>query len=184
MDMMTRFKIILLFLIFLLLIGSYIFFVFVPHGQAKVHPGIQVEDSAGLSCWLPDCKSSLAPIVDLSWDSSRQQYVVNTDLMKQPAPTPTELSAKIAYFSAHPTGYIDNEGFWGYALSLVYTGNAASAEKYLDAVWPALTKIPPDDTQYDYSDTDESAFKKGVMLDLKESPYYQAILELNGGRIF
>jgi hypothetical protein len=104
--------------------------------------------------------------------------------MREQPPSQEELASTTKFFLEHPTSTINDEGLWGYALELIYSGNAASAKQYLNIVWPAIKNVPADDTMYDYSNLDLASFEKGVTFNLQRSPYYEALLNLNGGNIF
>jgi hypothetical protein len=118
------------------------------------------------------------------WSAKNHQYVMDESAMRKQSPSQEELSSTTKYFLEHPAGTINSEGLWGYALELIYSGNASSAKQYLNNVWPAIKHVPAGDTMYDYSNLDLATFEKGTMLSLQKSPYYEALLSLNGGNIF
>jgi hypothetical protein len=149
------------------------------------HDPKTVLDTTGLTCWIPGCgSSSEPPEVVLVWNTKNHQYVMDEYAMREQPPSQEELASTTKFFLEHPTSTINDEGLWGYALELIYSGNAASAKQYLNIVWPAIKNVPADDTMYDYSNLDLASFEKGVTFNLQRSPYYEALLNLNGGNIF
>jgi hypothetical protein len=150
---------------------------------------IQFGDGRTWDCWSSDCASTPFPNVVLSWDNINQVYKPNTRLMHKVAPTQSAIQKEASSFKGDnwcagtPNNPQNCTVPWGYALDLIYSGNAASAKSYIDLVWPLIDgSLKQDDTFANFSS--EADFKSQLLSRLQTSPYYTTILSLNGGKIF
>ena len=109
---------------------------------------IQTTDDA-FDYWHTGHAGSPLPQVWLRFDDQKRAYVFAPELMKNPPPTKTVLIThadfwkKISWDGSGgnpiplPAG-VSPQLFttpWGYAVELIYTGNAAAAREYIDLAW-------------------------------------------------
>jgi hypothetical protein len=140
------------------------------------------------------CTRGYGGTVIMSWDNTARTYVPNLSLMRQSPPTQDAIAERVRFYTkgSSPTSWcvtVQTEYGageecslpWSYALKLIYTGNAAIASKYIDQVWPAIASYTDSGIVHFTSEQD---FKNQFLANLKTSPYYGAILKLNGGKIF
>lgn len=151
---------------------------------------------ATFDCWHSSCAESRwsGGSIILSWDEKAQQYTPNLNLMREPSPSLAEITKQVNLFKntdwckqvTDQYGTGDECGVpWSYALGLIYSGNATSARKYLEAVWPLVSEKLINTGYYDFPTTATEKYLENELLSqLKQSPYYAAILTLNGGKIF
>lgn len=151
---------------------------------------------ATFDCWHSSCAESRwgGGSIILSWDEKAQQYSPNLSLMRKPSPSLTEITKQVNIFKSTnwcmqvntPEGAGDECNVpWSYALNLIYSGNATSARKYLEAVWPLVSERLINSGYYDFPATStEKYLENELSTQLKQSPYYDTILTLNGGKIF
>ena len=152
---------------------------------------IQMTDLMTWSCWQASCADSPSPTVILSWSHARQKYMPNLALMRKPPPSAAEITKQADFFKnanwcatePNPEGgtYDVCSIPWSYALDLVYSGNAAYVQTYLDQVWPIVSPalVVP---EYGFSSKDN--FESMLREQLQKSPYYESLLILNNGKLF
>ncbi len=128
--------------------------------------------------WNTDGVHSPWPEIALSFQGG--QYRLDSQIMRSNAPALSALKKEAAKWTADNWNYgacaPDTDVcsvWWGYVLDLIYSGNAKSAKTWLDLVWK------PNKTFYS-----EDYFINQLNEQLKQSPYYSAILTLNGGIVF
>ena len=144
------------------------------------------------SCWKSSCAESTwkGGTIILSWNKVTKTYTPNLDLMRKLAPSESTIAKQVNFYMTNtnwyatvqtPNGPTDEYSVpWSYALNLIYSGNGTVAVKYLDRVWPAIASSAEQSKNF----ISEEDFKNQFLANLKQSPYYDAILTLNGGKIF
>lgn len=141
------------------------------------------------NCWESACVSSPNTEVILSWDFAQQSYVMNSNLMRKSAPTQNTIKQMVDYFrndnwcGYNPDGTYRYCEPWDYALDLIYSGNAVSAKSYLNLVW-SVASSTMEQNSGNGNFSSEKDLENQLLSNLKSSPYYTAILSLNGGKIF
>jgi hypothetical protein len=147
-------------------------------------------DDTTFALWETSMSESVWPQVILSWNPKEQKYTLNQTLMRKPAPTQSDIQSQVDSFKKTngctkvQTEYGKGDECsapWEYALDLIYSGNATSAEQYLNLVWPYVLASCSSE---EYCSISASDFKDYLQEQLATSPYYSAILEMNGGKLF
>ncbi len=118
--------------------------------------------------WRTGSAESPAPQVILSYSDGA--YVLNKNLMRKLRPAQETFQAEARKVRSDPAWSRKEQppALWDYMLRLIYGGNGALAREFLDKAWPM--GIPGKEEFYqDFRGT------------LARSPYYQALLDLNGG---
>ena len=154
------------------------------------------EDTPGLTLlandwnyayWNTCFACSPAPIVYLSFNPERDEFVINTDKMKSTVPEQETLDEWVEeiqqYWEHRP------ELLWTYMLELIYTGNLDAAKELLDRAWPskAKMKIPfLDDSiiQHVFEKTEpyptsKDEFWHGLLEKISESQFAEEIFLMN-----
>ncbi len=140
--------------------------------------------------WNSSNAGSPRPEVTLSWSAAKQRFALNQALMHTAAPSEKELVANANIFKesedvsdwCRTASHIDGCVPWGYALQLIYSGNAASARQYMDLLWPIIGgKSEVGEIGIFASEAD---LESQLMERLQWSPYYEDLLSFNNGRIF
>jgi hypothetical protein len=149
----------------------------------------QFNDGKTWSCWQTGCAEAPAPQVILSWDGVKQAYAPNQKLMRRPAPSSNAIAEQASHFKDNPAYWetTQYDAAYGtttsavapqdYAVDLIYSGNAVSAQKYIDLVWPLIANQSG-------LGASKANFESQLLSQLQQSPYYEAVLSLNGGKIF
>lgn len=157
---------------------------------------VDVEFRDGVfNCWKTGCASSRSGTIILSWNKAEQTYTPNLDLMRKPPPSQNEIAKQVNFYKntewcvgvdSHDGG-ISCSVPWTYAVDLIYSGNATSAKKYLETVWPfvseRLVNVYSVNDEFP-ADATEKYLENEILLQLKQSTYYRDILTINGGKIF
>ena len=144
--------------------------------------------------WHTDHASSPYPTVYLSWDNAMQIYTLDLSLTRKPPPSESEINEQVNFYK-NTDWCVEIDGSygkgiycsmpWGYALDLIYSGNATSAKKYLEAVWPFVSDRLINDDYHEFPTYATAKYLENeILLELKQSPYYRDIFTLNGGKIF
>jgi hypothetical protein len=127
--------------------------------------------------WNADDVHSPWPQVILSYQDG--QFAPDLSFMHASVPALSTLTQKATPWTADEwsNGACPSEDTcsmpWGYALDLIYSGNAQSAKTYLDLAWKPSKAF-----------SSEQDFINQFTAQLKQSPYYSSILSLNGGNRF
>ena len=151
------------------------------------HLDVEIRETA-FNCWSSACAFSHSPNFILSWNSSQKNYIINTNLMHKNAPTQNTIQQKADFYKGDNWCISDSDGSetcsvpWGYALDLIYSGNAVSAKSYLNLVWSVASSTLEHGEHGSFSS--EKDLENKILSNLKSSQYYTAILSLNGGKIF
>ncbi|MBI4285777.1 MAG: VCBS repeat-containing protein [Chloroflexi bacterium] len=95
-------------------------------------PEVVLHDFA-FAYWRTAFGFSPAPQVILRFRDGA--YRVAGDLMRKPAPAPTELETR-ARKVRDDWAEEYHRGFWGFALDLIYSGHAGLAWQFLEMAWP------------------------------------------------
>lgn len=147
---------------------------------------ILVGDST-FAYWQAGYANSAKPRLILRIKNGRP--IVAKDLMKAPAPSEEYMSTRIAEalkIREEDKAKAESREFVPRMvecmLDFIYTGNASSAFKYLDAVWPGKVgeQILLEDGQTRVS---KSQFLSQFKQQLAKSPYWSGLKELNGNRL-
>lgn len=154
---------------------------------------VDVEFRDGVfNCWKTGCASSRSGAIILSWNKAKQTYTPNLDLMRKPSPSQNEIAKQVNFYKNtdwcvgvdSPDGGISCSVPWTYAVDLIYSGNATSAKKYIEAVWPFVSERLINLYKEFPTDATEKYLENEMLLQLKQSAYYRDILTINGGKIF
>jgi hypothetical protein len=122
--------------------------------------------------WHSDFADSPAPKVTLRFSDGA--YRVSPDLMRSPAPSVSDLDARVAEIRTHKNTSKNNSWpgadisptLWATMLDLIYTGHGADAWKFLDRAWPPQIG-------------GKDAFAQDFRAQLKRSPYWSAVDAMN-----
>lgn len=120
------------------------------------------------AAWRAGFAQSPAPQVILSFRDGA--YVLAIDLMRKLRPAHETFQAEARKVRSDP-GWSRREpppALWDYMLRLIYGGNGSLTREFLDKAWPMA--VPG-----------KEEFYQDFRATLSRSPYYQALLELNGG---
>lgn len=157
---------------------------------------IDVEFRDGVfNCWKTGCASSRSGTIILSWNKAEQTYTPNLDLMRKLTPSQDEINKQVNFYKNtdwcvgvdSPDGGISCSMPWIYAIDLIYSGNATSAKKYLETVWPFVSErlVNVYNIHGEFpADATDKYLENEMLLQLKQSPYYTYILSINGGKLF
>lgn len=83
-----------------------------------------------------DVPFSDTPVPEVLLRLRGDHYEVACDLMREPAPDSTTLRGQAREFGRGWTSGDPPVDFWGYAVDLVYSGNADAAWRLFDVAWP------------------------------------------------
>lgn len=109
-----------------------------------------------------------SPRVVLKYDKAQATYEFATNLMKKAPPTEAQMVEKQKEFAKATVyaGFPVAPQIYGYMLDLIYSGNASSAWTFLNLAWPK-------------QQTDKKEFIDEIMQQLKKSPYWKELQEMN-----
>jgi hypothetical protein len=120
--------------------------------------------------WRTGFAQSPAPQVILRFKEGA--YGLAIDLMRKSKPTQETLTAEARKVRSDPSWTQKEQppALWDYMLQLIYGGNGSMAREFLDKAWP-LSIAGKEEFYQDFRTT------------LSHSPYWKALLELNGGHL-
>ncbi|MBJ86168.1 MAG: hypothetical protein CMJ11_06240 [Pelagibacterales bacterium] len=136
-------------------------------------PGLVIEaNDWNYAYWNASFAGSPAPLIYLNYDIKTNQYVLNTEMMRQPIPDKKILDKWKVEVRENWNKWPAN--LWQYMLHLIYKGNWQAALNFMDSAWPKGEYLYLNNEKYN-----KRRFLKTLITRIKESKYATDIQKLN-----